>query len=74
MRDQRWEQQTKTVVSVVAGGARPPYEHGRRDWAKDIGDAVDLGGVAAGVAIVGIDLAGLSRVSGRYSVTELKRS
>ena len=76
VRDQRWEQQTKTVVSVVAGGFHD-LDAGMAGVTvtKDIGDAeVDLGGVAAGVAIVGIDLAGLVKGGlGRYSIAELKK-
>ena len=76
VRDQRWEQRTKTVTSVVAGGFHD-LDAGMAGATvtRDIGDAeVDLGEVAAGVAIIGIDLTGLLKGGlGRYSVAELKR-
>ena len=76
VRDQRWEQRTKTVTSVVAGGFHDlDGVMAGATVTKDIADGeVDLGEVLAGVAVVGIDLAGL--VKGglhRYSAQELKR-
>ena len=75
MRDQRWEKQKKTVVSVVAGGFHALDAGMGAAVTTDITDGeVDLGEVAAGVAVVGIDLAGLVKGGiGRYSMAELSR-
>jgi len=74
VRDQRWEKQTKTVVSVVAGGFHSLESTMGATVTKDIANGeVDLGEVTAGVAVVGIDLAGLVKGGvNRYSVAELK--
>ena len=75
VRDQRWEKRTKTVVSVVAGGFHE-LDAGMAGATvtKDIADGeIDLGEVAAGVAVVGIDLEGLVKGGlNRYSIAELK--
>ena len=76
VRDQRWEKRTKTVVSVVAGGFHDlDAGIGGAELTKDIGDGeVDLGEVAAGVAVIRIDLAGLLKGGlGRYSMAELRK-
>jgi len=74
VRDQRWEKQKKTVVSVVAGGFHALDAGMGAAVTTDITDGeVDLGEVAAGVAVVGIDLAGLVKGGiGRYSMAELR--
>lgn len=75
VRDQRWEKRTKTVVSVVEGGFHGLESTMGATVTKELaGEATEaLGEVAAGVAVVGIDLVGLIKGGvHRYSMAELK--